>query len=275
MKTLYIKTAIISCIAVILSVNLSAQNYVTFQSDARETIDSVTVGSRMPYRMAGDADIAALETSGVMDPSIFKWQFSPSLTILNFAGTAATPAPGGETDYYEEKVISVVMPITVQTITLTVNEKSQPKVGTGCEGTDSVAHIQVVARPTLAWPGTSAVGGCVATAVDILLTLTGYRDWIVTYNIAYTPYATGSPTTTTTGQTATIGNNRTMSIPASVFPNEGKYEITVTNLTDRISRKSLDQTLVAATAADIPSTPYTVHVYPTPDTKKLEHVRNF
>jgi hypothetical protein len=255
-------------------------DYVTFQK-VDETIDTVTVGSRMAYRVKGDAVIAAMPAT-IMDPSIFKWLFSETVTIKSLDGTSTLSEVGAGTHYYAEKEISVVMPANPGAMTLTIAEKSRPKVGTGCESPDSVANIRIVPKPKLEWPATKEIGGCSGNNVDIALTLTGYKDWVVTYDVLYTAYTVGATTSTiVSGAKATIGSAQKLTIASSVFGtapgNPGKYEIRVTNLTDRISRKSLDQDLVKAVAGtDIPAATnmYTIHVYPTPTTHKLEHVKN-
>jgi hypothetical protein len=214
-----------------------------------------------------------------MNASLFKWDFSVALTIKspNGASPLTEANSGAYPKYYAEKEISVVMPASAQTITLTVNEWSMPKTGTGCEGTDSTWNIVVVNRPTLLWPSTKEVGGCVATAVTIPLTLTGKSDWVVTYDILYTAYTSGAPQTTKlTNQSATVGSAKSLTIASTVFDTPGKYEVKITNLSDRISRKSLD-VINAVVGTDIPAAAdtYVVHVYPTPKTQILEHVRNF
>ncbi|MDR1667981.1 MAG: hypothetical protein LBS03_09910 [Bacteroidales bacterium] len=248
-------------------------DYVTFQ-EVGETVDTVTVGSRMAYKVRGDAVIAAMPAS-IMNPSYFKWEFSPALTIKSFDGTTDLTDLGS--NYYAEKEISVVMPSSTGTMTLKIAEKSRPVVGTGCESADSTANIVIVAKPTLQWPSTKVTGGCVDADIDIALTLTGYKDWVVTYDVLYTDYISATTSTKASNQTATIGSEAKLTIASTVFDQPGKYEIKVTNLTDRISRKSLDQDLVKAIAGtNIPAATdmYTVHAYPTPKTHKLEHVKN-
>jgi hypothetical protein len=294
MKTNILKTGLFAAAMTLCTAGVFAQptlpgDYVKFATAGeRESIDSVTVGSRMAYRMAGDPVIANMPAA-VMNPSIFKWNFSQSVTIKSLDGSQTltefdnTASPG----YYTNKEISVVMPTTAGSMTLTVNEKTRPVTGTGCEGTDSVANITVVDKSTLRWPGTIEVGSCTATDVVIPLTLAGSlkgrHEWDVTYEVLYTPYDNYPSGTITkvAGTTVRIPAANTLTINSTVFDAAGKYEVKVTNLSDRISRKSLDQAAVAAVAgvvgtggATIPSAMYAIHVYPTPQTKKLEHVKN-
>ena len=272
----------IIALTILLSTKIFAQptlpgDYVPFSAAGPESIDTVTVGSHMAYKVAGDPVIAGLPST-VVNPSIFKWIFSPAVTIKKIDGSADLTTV--EPNYYLEKEIRAVMPVvsTPTTMTLTINEKVRPVSGTGCEGTDSVANILVVLKPTLQWPGTKEISGCTATDVPITLSLTGYSQWVVTYNVLYTAYTSGAlQTMKLPNQTATIGSNKTLTIDNSVFDADGKYEIQIVNLTDRISRKSLDQDAVKALAGtNIPAATdlYTINVLPTPKTKKLQHVRN-
>ena len=110
---------------------------------------------------------------------------------------------------------------------------------------------------------------------------TGYGQWVATYDVLYTPYTSGSTTTILSDQPANLGvagskaGQYEIEIPATNFTNDGKYEIRITNLTDRISRKSLDLiSAIAGTDIPQPNDLYTVHIFPTPTTKKLQHVKN-
>jgi hypothetical protein len=285
MKTSIFKSSIFAAVFALLSSVALAQNlpdaskYVKFKTDAgyRERIDTVTVGSRMPYRMAGDADIAALVTAGVMNTSLFKWVFSPAITIKSPDGTGNPAVNGTYANYYAVKEISAVMPSSTQLITLTVNERSMPKIGTGCEGTDSTWSIQVVAKPTLHWPATKELGGCVAEAVVIPLTLTGYSQWEVTYDVLYTAYtSSATPSAIKSNEVLTVSSVKELTLAATIFTQPGKYEVRITKLSDRISRKSLDE-IIAVAGTDIPAATdmFTVNIYPAPKTQILEHVRNF
>lgn len=288
MKTNNIFKSIFLIVAVLFSANLLAQptlpdDYVSFQK-AGEEVDTVTVGSKMAYRVDGDPVIQSLITAGVMNPSEFKWEFSTSLTMTKPNGSALTNGDDqtGYPNYYTDKEIYVIMPTTVGGITLTVNERSMPKNGIGCEGSDSTANILVINRPTMAWPGITEIGSCGVDDIEIDLTLTGYSDWVVTYDVYFTASINGTRTRIHQDETATVGSNKKITVAESLFnqvdgqskPVAGTYEIVVTNLTDRISRKSIDQTLIASQAGDIPTDAFKVYVYPAPASKKLQHVKN-
>ncbi len=288
----------------LLSMTVSAQtpNYTEFTTTGTESIDTVTVGSRMPYKMAGDPVIVGLAAQNKMK-SEFKWAFytgylstvtgTPLAWAIN-KGTTLTSATASTDaaypNYYTDKEINVVMPGSPGQYSLVVNERSiiLPSNVAGCTGTDSIARIQVVAKPTLQWPTVKETAGCAATAVTIPLTMTGYGKWIVSYTVKYTKLDGTGATTLGTYTAVEVGTDGRKSgqydivIPAANLDNlqtdkSGIYTITINTLTDRISRKSLDQTSVAAVvgthipaAADV----YTVNVYPAPKTKKLEHVKN-
>ncbi len=279
----------------LLSIGVYAQptlpgDYVTFQK-VGEGVDTVTVGSRMAYKVAGDPIVASMPAT-IMNSSIFKWDFSKAVTIKDIAGASTLTEfdASGSPKYYTAKEISVVMPASLGDMTLTINEKSRPVNGTGCEGNDSIANIFVVAKPTLQWPATANYSSCANDAVTINVPVTGYGQWNVEYTITYKPF--GGTALAAVTYTATIGANGKkagtfgFTIPAVNFIGTdgvqgvaGEYSVHVTKLTDRISRKSLDQTLVAAVqgannTADIPSEAYVVNILPTPTTKKLQHVEN-
>ena len=287
MKTnIIIKTALFAVASVVLSATAWAQptlpaDYVTFQK-AGESIDTVTVGSRMAYKVDGDPTINALVTAGKMAASEYKWVFSNSAAVLKTDGTTPATASSiaGHTGYFKDKEINVKMPTTPQALTLTINEWSMLLGGTaGCEGTDSVANIQVVNRPTIGWNGTPETGGCSVADVPISVSLTGYGQWQVSYTISFVKHdGTGSVapvvfTNVPLGATGKKAGNYSLTIPSTDLVNgEGVYTVTVTNLNDRISRKSLDP--IASVASDLPTGTYKINVYPTPKTKKLQHVKN-
>ncbi len=307
MKTNILKTGFFAVAMTLCSAGVFAQpslpgDYTQFSaSGTRESIDTVTVGSRMAYRTAGDPTIAPLITAGKMAMSEFQWVFTPTLPIYvpgaNGTANAATVSTiAGHTGYYTNgaiglKEIHTIMPTTSQTIQLLVNEWSMINATTpGCAGTDTTYKIQVVNRPTFAWPADTVMATCLTGAmgnVTIPITLSGYGQWIVGYTITYTPFggSAGAPVayTETLATNNSKGGTFNLVIPAARFGTaaQGEYHVRITSLTDRISRKSLDQTLVAArpgaiadVVKDIPKERYLVSLLPTPKTQKLEHVKN-
>ena len=229
-----------------------------------ETIDSVTVGSRMPYRVDAQTAIPGLSFE-------YKWLFSPTQTVLSFTGTPLT----GNANYYTDNEISVVMPATPGDITITTNVRNLMGTTVLCEGTEENNTIRVLPRPTIKWPANGITTGCAAQEVTILLdALTGNEEFIVDYDIDYwdTYDKSGGLTSTSSGTVSLMSSSLSLVFPATTFSAEGLYEIKATNISDRISRKSLD--LITSTPSDLPATVYQVVVYPSPVTKPLQHIKN-
>ena len=277
MKHQVLKTGILATVLALLSIGVNAQtlpstptppnpltDYKEF-SVAGETIDSVTVGSRMPYKMDAQTPIYGLTFE-------YMWEFTPSLAIQSLTGAALT----GSANYYSANEISVVMPAAPGTMTVKTNVRSLFGTTVLCTGTEATNNIRIVPRPTIKWDASTPVPGCVAQAVSIpLTTLTGNAQFEVAYTIAYYTNFDGTGTPTTTTGYNVLTSNTTLDFPASVFASgDGLYEITLTNITDRISRKSLDMSLVASTAADLPTSAFKVYIYPAPATSPLLHIKN-
>jgi hypothetical protein len=265
----------------LLATRANSQSYV-LSNVAGETIDSVTVGSRMPFKVDPDPLIAALS---YMNPSIFKWVFSNSLTVLKEDGTASTSV-AGEPGYISENAISAVMANTAGTITLTVNEKSQPNTGTGCEGTAEILNIQVLPRPTINFSGVQSAGSCSVSSYSLPLVLTGYGPWTIEYSVSFeggtavnytisgsNAFSCGT-VANVTGTTPTSAFN--LDIPAAQLASgTGEYEVKILNVYDRFALKSLDRSLVGSGISDLPTTnSYKLYIYPTPVTSPIQHVRN-
>ncbi len=280
----------------LLSASLWAQpNYVEFSAAGTpESIDTVTIGSRMPYKMDGDPAVQKLVSQSKLAPSEFKWVFkpvltsNPDLTVLNIGGTNNATAAGSSTDdYFMDKEISVKM-TALGAYKLTINEQMMlTATKPGCPGTDSVANILVVDKPKLAWTTKVEDALCDPEDINVPLDLTGFGLWEVSYTISYIAHgATGSPSVIKTITNTQVGKNSSKAgsydlkvlgtdINNGQADKSGVYTITITNLTDRISRKSLDP-IAAVAGTDIPNATsvYTINVYPAPKTKKLQHVRN-
>lgn len=292
------------CALFALSLSLSAQ-YVGPTPATYEAANSdyVTIGSRVPYYVAPDATIAGLAPAS-MDYSNFLWEvldatLNPvAITPETYAGAALTVGEGGGS-WVEENEISVTWAAPAAAGTqyvIRATEHSNP-LGAGnftfgcADLTPEVKNVFVLARPTVAFVGADG-GGCSVAPGDtyyVPLTVTGLGDWIVSFEVAYnggaaaaqadytlalaapvvndgnvvaestTPRtAAGTPTTDTDGLAYTL--------PAAQY---GYYDVTITNITDRISRKSLD-VLAAAGAAGT----FRIYVNPTPVTSPIQHVRN-
>ena len=268
MKHHVLKIGFLATALALLSIGLNAQiDYTPFTLTGTESIDSVSVGSRMPYRTDAQTPVTGLTFE-------YKWVFSPARTVQNLAGTALTEKGSGS-NYYDENEISVLMPATTGVVTLTTNVRSLFNGSVLCDAGDVNNPIQVVALPTITWTAGDRAG-CEAEAVIIPVTMTNGLDGLPQYRVTYTLRyftafdKTGTPATTT-GVVEPTGSD--LVFPASTFNQGlGVYEITVTNITDRISRKSLDQSLVAAQT--LPTGVQNVYIYPAPVANPVQHIRN-
>ena len=231
-----------------------------------ESIDSVTVGSRMPYRVAPQDNVPTGLTVQC------KWLFSNGAPIQSLAGATLT----GVDDYYDGvNEISVVMPTATGDITINTNVRYMMGTTPLCAtATDNTYAVRVVPRPTISWAETPVpIVACVATPVTIPVTVTGYRQFEVEYTVEYWSTFDKSGSSTTNSEWVVLTGNQLI-FPETMFPATGVYEISITNITDRISRKSLDMSLVAAQSSDLPGGAYTVMIIPAPTTNPLQHIKN-
>ena len=245
----------------------TAAHYTEFTAGT-ESIDSVTVGSRMPYKVEAQTPITGLTFE-------YKWLFSPALTVQTLTGGALTASTLGGTDYYSANEISVVMPATAGDITVTTNVRSIFRGIARCTGDDISQTIRVLPRPTVKWAAGGYSFGCLQHSVTIPLTLTGNAQYEVAYTINYYSGYESSGTLTSTQSGFSALTSSDLVFPAGTFAGgDGLYEIRITGITDRISRKSLDMTLVASVAADLPDDIFEVFIYPAPVTNPLQHIKN-
>ena len=258
--------------------NMCAQNFVP-STFAGRGIDSVTLGSLMAYRIAPDSIIASLVRIGAMNPSVYNWLFSDSTTVLQVNGS---PAIADSNGFYPDTVIGAVFNKTYGILSLQVAEKSNPNGGLGCiSQTTQSLTIQTLPRPTINFTGNpQANGACSETDFNIPLKLTGYGPWSVDYTITYDSTAPVAFNQMIGGAGNAVGMTQittlTLNITAAQLSNGfGTYKIIITNVRDRISLKSLDQTLIAAHAADLPTVnAYIITIYPSPGTKPIKHILN-
>lgn len=271
------------------------------------TSDYVTIGSRVPYFVQPDASIQAMTTAGTMKESIFQWLITDNtgtnvtgFNILKYDGSGtATQYDNFRTTSTTSGFYDNEMSVSWATPTYSagtkyevkVTEKSVTKSSTieGClSGTQSVRDVYVLAQPTVAFAGTEG-GGCGTSAGSsfyVPLTITGLGSWQVTYTVAYNGGAESSPATytltaadpiasitdanviaqSTSSRSTTSNDGLKIDLPASQY---GYYDVKITNITDRISRKSLD-VLAASSAAGS----YRIYVNPAPVTSPIQHVKN-
>jgi hypothetical protein len=290
-----------------VSMGLNAQNYPAKQGtyDASTTTsDYVTVGARMPYYVTPDASIDALITLGVMKSSHFKWEITDNAN----AAVAISPkkydnsglTAGGAAGYNTENEISVVWaaPAAASATPYKVKATEHSIPGSnvfaeGCAGNTTERLIYVLPVPDAAVASTSATLSCgtipgATTTYNVPLNLTGLGPWDVTYTVQYNSNPAGGPATTSVGTADATVTDANVYTKASAVTNltgasglsitlngggatngYGMYTIVITNVKDRISKKSLDNINGTVSASTIK-----VYVAPTPQTGAVQHVAN-
>ena len=271
----WIKTGIFAAIFTLLTISVHAQTLPntsnpplstdwTEFSGTVESVDSVTVGSRMPYMVTAQTGVPAGLTAQ------YKWLFSPAIVIQNLDGSALTNTTD---NYYTTNQISVVFP-SLGDVTISTNVRYWTGTTDLCAAAvDADNTIRVIPRPTITWTA-GEVAGCVAMPVTIPVTVTGYKQFEVNYTITHYTEFDKSDTSPATTDAWVVLTGNSLIFPAATFPATGIYDIKITNITDRISRKSLDMDLVKAQATDLPTGVYSVKIYPAPQTNPLLHIKN-
>ena len=286
--------------------------------DQDEGWDYVTVGSLMPYRVKeplADADMP--KQTGTDFRIDYKWHFShssasnpvlnmPTATVTSTHPGAATAAPTmspATPNWYTTNEVSIRMPLTPTAtgseITLRHNTRFVFNGVVICdeptEANDLVYRIKVVPRPSIKLTATSGteipdveIIACVndnvtfpANPPGANLVVDGFDKINVQFTLWHRPLgSTAAPTAVAEKQWLEL-SGKTLQFPGSLFTTVGVYTIDILNVTDRISRKSLDQDAVAAVAgADMPEDgKLKVFIYPqsntTPETiNDVQHIQN-
>ncbi|MDR1865029.1 MAG: hypothetical protein LBR08_05585 [Bacteroidales bacterium] len=167
-----------------------------------------------------------------------------------------------------------------------------------CEGvgvddvTDSIAIIHVVDVPELRWKTgwDHKIVACASDSISfgVNVELLGYGPWVVRYKIEKTVGSdiyTSPSDTTVVGIAGSVGTSTSpftyLTLPGSQFkggPGD-KFEVTILDITDRFSRKSLDYLPGRVPAGmsgsgDDDDPTFEIELIPQPQTKRLQHVRN-
>lgn len=304
----FLKSIAISAMLIVAGMSAFAQ-YVgpTPGTYDAATSDYVTIGSRVPYYVAPDATIGAMATALTMDYSNFQWEVLTSalaplaLTPATYANGVLTAGEGAAPWVLENEIsLTWAAPAAAGTqYVLRATEHSNPlgagNFALGCiDATPEVRNVYVLARPTIAFDGTEA-GGCTATPGStfyVPLNITGLGNWEVTYTVSYNGNVATPGTYTLLIADPIAGVNDGNVIAQSVLSRPaagtssatpgtdglgialplaqyGYYDVTITNVTDRISRKSLDALAASGAAGS-----FRILVTPTPDTNPIRHIQN-
>ena len=272
----------------------------------QEGVDFATVGSLMPYVVTPPIEEDDMPQGDNTNFRIeYLWQFSPQMTPpgpsalnvlrLPLAATelpnpaAAPPSVIAPTaNWFLTNEVSVRMPAQTGEVRLTHNARYIFNEQPMCPGdpNDNLNYtINVVPRPSIrVRPGVSSRDletiSCIDEDVIIPtgetghLLLDGYEDLNIQFTMRRRPMASTNFTTIVADQWLVL-EGKTLEFPGELFNEPGVYVIEFLNITDRISRKSLDMAAVAAQAGlDLPASTYTVYIYPRPSTEVLQPVRH-
>jgi hypothetical protein len=306
------RTLVVATLATLGTFNTSAQYVPGASGHAADydaaNSDYVTIGSRMPYFVTADPAIITLQGTSEMAQSQFRWRFfesdgtTPMTTapaVLNWNGTGATA--GGAATYYVANEISVTWgaPSSAAALGHYVVEATEhgiPYGGVFADGCDdptpSVRDIFVIDRPTIDVSATAYKACGFNLGTDhfyVPVTATGVGSWDITYSLQINAGAATTGLTDNIGTAETYADGTILTNPQidrnltgtpgattdgiDITPTVyGKYTVTVTNVTDRISRKSL--TAIASQAGDLPATSYVFYIVPTPNTGAIQHRNN-
>ena len=284
----------------------ATQEFTTPAATTAEGIDTVTVGSTMQYTLdpIGIFGVIPQYKWVFTGPAGHTWEIQkwvdktatpPTYTPIVEADKNSLPYPAaGSVDAtFLNKINEIVvkMPETIGTgtdgnkVTLTNDIRYSNSTTVFCPNEQgAVDHeIRLVPAPKVEWEGDERmVGVCIGTPVIIPNSkLTGYSEFEISYGIQYFPNydpvtGMGVGTVVPVDQWLVVKGDK-VAINGAYFTEEGMYQITVNDVTDRISRKSLEHVAgeapkTATNAAD----PYYVYIYPTPDASTiiLRHVKN-
>jgi hypothetical protein len=310
-----------AAIAMLSAATFSAFAQVTTSGNATATkatlhegIEFATISSVMPYIIDRDANVAAMVASdpATFQPSEFNWRLPAGGAIAKLGGGAWTP--GTTAGYYLDTASQVSWGAVAGIYNITVSEKTRNSGGLStCSGADSSISVYLMSKPTAAFveassslPGTNTsdakLGGCstAGTTINLAVAFTGAQDFRVVASSVYTPIGgvaqapvsigstvTNLGTSTFFSATPTVPNSETVNtamsfaIPASGAGAYGKYVITLTAVSDLVSRKSYkDNDLVTpgyqGDNGDLSAGVQTLTVYslPTPVTGTVKHVTN-
>jgi hypothetical protein len=282
MKT--IKISIVAGLALV-SFGLSAQTYKTTPFET----DTVAPGSKAKYKV--DLYFNDIAPSPLFNASGVNWAFPAGYTAADYTQINGSSAltTGADAAYDQKEIVMGIKSAAGTTLTLTAKEQSRPISGTGCAdaGAGESRTIVVVALPTATFGADS--GGCALPAtISLPVNFTGYGNYDVRFAIqakdmlgvnvgaAFDIDMTNikNVRTTQTGSLVYVAVN-TATFPA--LATGGYYVITMSNLQDRISKKTLNyafNTTQVANATPTTGDVYNYYVYPTPTTQPIQHVNN-
>ena len=278
----------------------------TETANTQEGWDYVTVGSLMPYRV--DEPLQTNEMPSKNFRVDYMWLFTPegaaARPVLKMpASTSELPTPPAATPataapFFAENEVSVRMPEEAGDVKLEQRVRYTFNNEEICPPDDPNMKrehtIRVVARPSIKLnkedgktPGDLETVSCVDEDVTIptgtgpsaQLIVDGIADIAVQFSLTHKAIGANTTTDIATNQWLKL-NGTALVFPGELFKAAGVYTIEFLNVSDRISRKSLDQVGVKAKDdLDMPEGgKYTVYILPKVDSvdkmEPVQHLRN-
>jgi hypothetical protein len=224
----------------------------------------------------------------------------PAVLDVDAGATPATAGTGGA-PYYEGNEISVVWAAKPDAgvaqgdhWVVEAMEHSIPFGGVfadGCDGSVQTRNVYVIDAPTISVSATAykACNFTLGNTFYIPYTATGVENWSVSYTLSINGGAAAAntanglnsdgsadaPTDVTILTAPQVSRNMTgtpgattygIPITTTVY---GQYAVTITDITDRISRKAMNTVAGTITAGT-----YTFYLVPTPTTNAIQHRDN-
>jgi hypothetical protein len=275
----------ITAIASLLMVS-GLSTFAQYVNDAEN--DTIALGSQARYLV----NLNITNANPLFNNSGIIWTFPTGYTAANFTqidGTSALTL-GADLAYDQNEIVMTALALTGGTpLTLSAQERSRPLVGVGCTAANTTTRdIVVVAMPTASYGADS--GACsLPASLPLPVTLTGYGNYdirfsVQAYDMTNAPVGAAVNVDLTSFYNArTSGSQSDARVPLSTasfaaLGSGGYYVISMVNLQDRISKKTLNyafNTVNVANANPDAADEYRYYVYPTPTTQPIQHIRNF
>jgi hypothetical protein len=238
---------------------------------ATETPDLVTVGTLVPYLVIPDKDINpsyVLATDGASTTNVsstFNWTVTGLGTITN-----ASPK------HYIELNITGTAGTTV-----TMNVKEQNSASGACaDATGTNINVKILAQPTVTAASVNPASVCSAdgtTAITLpQFSITSTSDVtspsIKVYATLHLTPLSGAASDIFADQELAVDASGNVTLPAVTLTKWGKYTLTISKVSDKISRKDIDATRKGYFAVSSISTDF--YIYKTPKTGAIYHISN-
>ena len=257
---------------------------------AAEKTDTVTVTSKMPYFVMPDDiyNTGYFNQTNYQATNLTTSQFL--WTIDNANGTAGTIAPRkANTTSTSPWVMITWTNVTASGKVDTIRMVEKPDISGACDGDQVKIPVVVIKRPeiiigthivTSARDFTECIPDALGNTVSFAFPVTKpasasvisqSRNVQVTYTLKYTPLSgTSGSAYTTSGLTASVDLVSGTFTHSAPFNEHGTYEITITGVSDHISRKSSVAGIIGTAAENV----FTYMMLPQPKKGRAYHIPN-